>query len=314
VKKNTGSLENVIPLELCASLIDWEEQFGRPGPMNVEIGFGMGEHLLASAGQHPEQNYIGIEQDRKRLLKTTRLIARIRGTKGLTLSNVRLLGVDAWVAFERLIPAKKIEKIDCLFPCPWPKKKHVRFRLFSREFLKLINSRLRARGTVQVVTDFYPYVEWVTAQTAQTGFDHAVRKIQPRFNTKFEKKWKDQGQQEFFEICFRKKQHCPYPVTKETVLKSYKIKEFDPDRFVFKDKTGAISIVGKDTLYDPQKQHLMVRMVVAEGHLTQHFWVSIAKRPDGWRIYRAVGQNVLQTPGLTQAMEAVCAAACASAK
>ncbi len=308
------SLKNFIPVYECVSLIDWDNRFSQKAPLDVEIGFGLAEHLIALAQGHPERNYIGIEQDRKRLLKAAGSMTVIEKKDPGSLANVRLLGIDAWIAFERLIPADCLENIYCLFPCPWPKKKHIRFRLFSSDFLNLLNSRLKNDGVLLIVTDFEPYVHWVVNQSRGTGFSVHTRTIATNFNTKFERKWKETGQQEFFEIRFVKKTNVTYPVKKEIELKAYKVKHFDPDRFVFFNQEGETAIILKDMFFDPVKQHAMVRLVVSEPNLTQHFWVSVAKKEEEWTIYRSVGQNLLQTQALAQALERVYVAVQSSGK
>jgi tRNA (guanine-N7-)-methyltransferase len=39
----------------------WEALFGRAAPVELEIGFGNGDYLVARAQQHPERNFVGIE-------------------------------------------------------------------------------------------------------------------------------------------------------------------------------------------------------------------------------------------------------------
>ena len=92
-----------------------------------------------------------------------------RSVSGGKLENVRLLKIDARVAFERLFLPQTIDHIHCLFPCPWPKKGHVKHRLFSNVFLKLINSRLKQKGQVKIVTDFCLTGEWVRGEIEGSG-------------------------------------------------------------------------------------------------------------------------------------------------
>ena len=42
-------------------LLDLSAVFPKPGPLTVEIGFGMGDSLLEMAIANPDRNYLGIE-------------------------------------------------------------------------------------------------------------------------------------------------------------------------------------------------------------------------------------------------------------
>ena len=241
--------------------------FCRTAPVDVEIGFGMGEVLMSMSKEGPERNFIGIEQHWERLFKTIKAIDRTRSSMNSedVFGNIRIIREDAVLVFEMMFQEKSIDNIYCLFPCPWPKKGHVRHRLFSNKFLKLINNRLKDLGRVQLVTDFEPYYEWVIEQLEDSGFGFTTQKIPPRFNTKFEKKWRAEGKEEFFSIEMFKEEHVFLPVKKEVSLKSYRIDNFDPDNFKLiiessepvrnelgrKDKAV---IVFKEFLFDTKKQ------------------------------------------------------------
>src|SRR5437764_1180743 len=83
--------------------VSWAEHFPVEQPLDVEIGFGLGEYLIRLAQQHPDRNFVGIEQDWQRVNKALRHIDRVRQTADeKVFSNLRLLPIDAWIAFERL--------------------------------------------------------------------------------------------------------------------------------------------------------------------------------------------------------------------
>mgnify|MGYP000285163997 FL=1 len=46
---------------LTESQFDWEHSYAVNGPRVVEIGFGMGDSLLAMAEQNPTYRYLGLE-------------------------------------------------------------------------------------------------------------------------------------------------------------------------------------------------------------------------------------------------------------
>lgn len=295
--------------------INWAQLFGPlefPKPLDVEIGSGLGEFLVQEARQHSNRNFVGIEQDGQRVKKILRKVSRA----SLVASNVRVLKVDAIVALERLFKPLAIDKVYCLFPCPWPKKRHIKHRLFSNDFLKLLNSRLVKKGEVQVVTDYLPYFDWIQEQLDGTGFKAATKMIQPRFDTKFERKWCQEGRKEFFELNLVKEKHIAVPLEEDAPLKVYFVDHFNPEAFHLSNVLGEVSIILKDFLFDPARQKAMLRVVVAEKSMTQHLWIAIVKcsshlprqrrgQGRGWSIAKAEGQMVLPTQGVALALRHV---------
>jgi tRNA (guanine-N7-)-methyltransferase len=284
--------------------IDWAAQFNRQAPLDLEIGFGLGEFLLDQSRDAPERNYVGIELDWQRIKKTLHKIWAIRQPNGQNFftDNIRILQVEADIALRRLFVPRSLHRVYCLFPCPWPKKGHIRYRLFSRPFCRVVNSRLVDGGFVQIVTDHEPYFEWLQEEVSGSGFRVEGRKISPRFNTKFERKWMGEGQEEFFELILRKSEHMDIPLEEDLPLTVYFVDDFIPDRFCFPGRVGCPSVVQKDFLFDPQRGKAMVHLVAAEEHVTQHVWIVIAKSRRGWYVALAAGQTVLPTPGVALAV------------
>ena len=284
--------------------IDWEAQYNRPAPLDLEIGFGLGEFLLNQSREVPERNYVGIELDWQRIKKTLHKIWSSRGSSGQDsfTDNIRILQVEADVALRRLFRPRSLQRVYCLFPCPWPKKGHVKYRLFSRSFCRLVNSRLAEDGFVQIVTDYEPYFEWLKEEVPGTGFRVDERKIKPRFNTKFERKWMGEGHEEFFELTLHKSQHIDIPMEEDVPMTVYFVDDFMPARFCFSSRVGCPSIIQKEFLFDPERKKAMLHLVVAEEHLTQHLWIAIVQSRRGWCVAVAAGQTVLPTPGVALAV------------
>ena len=53
---------------------DWKSQYGNSNPLKLEIGFGMGDFLIAMARKEPESNFVGIDFSQD---CTTNLLERI---------------------------------------------------------------------------------------------------------------------------------------------------------------------------------------------------------------------------------------------
>lgn len=278
----------------------WNAVFRREAPLEVEIGFGTGEYLVRIAGERPGHNFVGIEENVERIYKTLRKIESAK------IQNVRLLHVDARLVLERFFPSRSVAHIHCLFPCPWPKKNQVKHRLFSRDFLKLLNHRLVAGGRIDLVTDHGKYAEWVRSQAARSGFKMDYQEIPARYNTKFERKWREAGQEKFHALTFVKTRHIARNAPKETVLKVYFFEHFDPAGFRFDDQKGTPAIILKEFFFDEKRTQGMAHLLVAEDYLQQHVWVKIVKTAHkGWCLAVADGALVIPTAGVAKAMEAL---------
>jgi len=299
VKSKNISFKSFILYDQVDRPINWMDQFGNDNPLDVEIGFGSGEYLVDLARKNPKKNFVGLEQHWQRLLKTLKKIEHE------DLCNVRVMLVDARIAFERLFQSSTIENIYCLFPCPWSKKRHAQHRLFSKSFFKLMNNRLQKNGMLKIVTDFLPYREWIMEQLEGSGFGYNTKKIEAKYNTKFEKKWLDSGQKEFFELQMTKKEHLDVPVKEDEKLKAYYADSFDPKKFKIKDLRGSVSVIFKEFLYDQKQKKGLVRLIVSEHNITQNLWITVVQAKKRWCICVTEGYRFIPTQGVAIAIKLV---------
>lgn len=276
----------------------WPEVFGRKAPLEVEIGFGTGEYLVRMAAASAKHDFVGIEENVERIHKTLRKIDAAK------IKNVRLLHVDARLAMERLFSSRSVDRIHCLFPCPWPNKNQIKHRLFAHDFIKLLNNRLAAGGKIDLVTDHEDFAQWAKSQAVRTGFKLKCETIRPRFDTKFERKWREAGQEEFFAFEFTKTKHMLRRAGKEKELKVYFFDRFDPASFHFEDVKGDPSVILKEFFFDERRLQGMVHLLVAEEYLQQHLWAKIVKTAHkGWCLAVADGSLLIPTSGVAKALE-----------
>lgn len=286
----------------------WQDRRGVLSPIEVEIGFGLGEVLVDKARRHPQRHFCGIEENWERTWRTLKALTKrdAVGQPVVGMENVSIFFCDARIVFDRFFTSRNIDHVYCLFPCPWPKTSHEKHRLFQRPFLEVLNNRLVDGGTVQIVTDHQPYHEWIAEQVQGCGFERLSGVLTPQFQTKFEKKWQSRGQEQFFETRLTKREHHELPSAKDEVLKSFRLSHFDPHTFFpqpYRDED--CTVVCKDVMYDERRQVTVVLVVVAEGELAQHFRIVIFRREDYWRVCKCDGQTFLPTPGINQAIEHV---------
>lgn len=291
------SLDPLIPWMQLSRPFDLSELFGRDAPVELEIGFGSGDYLVTTAKENPTTNFIGIELAWLSIRNALRKI----GFSGL--HNVRLVQGDARVLLRRIFQQQSLDRVYSLFPCPWPKKRHAKHRLFDAAFLKLLNSRIKLGGDILIVTDHKDYFEWILEQGSNCGFELDSRLIPPVFATKYERKWREQGQSEFFQISMTKRDHIDIPVEEDIVLKTHVLDHFSPERFQPMGGKNRVVVEFKESMYDPLRQKAMVRALVAEGGFVQNFWVEIVKEEKGWHIRPAKGCCLVPTVGVQKALD-----------
>lgn len=279
--------------------INWHNIFKTSSPITVEIGFGNGEYLVRRAVESPSVNFVGIDREWQSVWRILRTIHRLK------VSNVKILKADARWVFKRLFAPESIEEVYSLFPCPWPKKRHEHYRLFSREFLLHLNNCLVSRGTVQIVTDDYVYSQWVLDQTVDTGFSVAYETVGPKFFTKYENKWREAGKNVFYRLMLRKTLHLFLEKPREPELKIYRIKDFDPERFSVPPLRNDVVVEFKDFLYDPVRKRAVVRTVIVEDEFLQDFWIEIRYTGEDWVIRPHEGCGWLPTVGTQKALDLI---------
>lgn len=142
----------------CAGI--WKEIFGNGRPIHIEIGMGKGRFIHTMAKEHPDINYVGIEKYSSVCLRAVQKLEREE------LPNLKLLRMDAERITEVFAPGE-VDRIYLNFSDPWPKDRHAKRRLPSREFLARYRVILRAGGRLEFKTD------------NRALFDFAVEELEP---------------------------------------------------------------------------------------------------------------------------------------
>ena len=124
----------------------WKQTFGNDRPLFVEIGMGKGRFLMDMARLHPEVNFVGIEKYSSVLLRA------IQKMEEDPLANVKFIRMDAEEIGEVFAPGE-VERIYLNFSDPWPKDRHAKRRLESRQFLARYDRILKKDGRIEFKTD-----------------------------------------------------------------------------------------------------------------------------------------------------------------
>jgi tRNA (guanine-N7-)-methyltransferase len=139
-----------------AGPLDAATLFGDQRPLELEIGFGGGEHLAAQAAARPGTGFIGCEPF---LNGVVQALGHVRDAG---LANVRLHMGDALEVVERL-PDASLARVYLLHPDPWPKARHAKRRMVNHGPLDAIAAKLMPEGEFRLGTDDPTYCRWAMA-------------------------------------------------------------------------------------------------------------------------------------------------------
>jgi tRNA (guanine-N7-)-methyltransferase len=121
--------------------------FGNDRRVEVEIGHGKGAFLVEAAAALPNTNFVGLEWSNGRHIFAAERMAK------RSYANVRLLRCDAVEVFATQVPAASVHAIHIYFPDPYWKRKHLKRRLVTAEFLSTLARALVPGGVVLTKSD-----------------------------------------------------------------------------------------------------------------------------------------------------------------
>ncbi|QLP96377.1 MAG: tRNA (guanosine(46)-N7)-methyltransferase TrmB [Rhodoblastus sp.] len=160
---HAGLMESLLPhLAVPAGPVDLAALFGREmAGHRLEIGFGGGEHLAQRAQENPDVGFIGCEPFVNGVAKMLALIEE------KNLANVRIHDHDAGRLIDRL-PAGAFQRVDLLYPDPWPKRRQNKRRFVSDAMLTRLARIIPPGGLFCFATDIDDYAAWTLARIARS--------------------------------------------------------------------------------------------------------------------------------------------------
>lgn len=141
----------------------WNLIFGNDHPVHIEIGMGKGQFIMQLAKEHPDINYIGIERYSSVLLRA------LQKMEIEPLPNIRFLCMDASIITE-VFDKEEVAKIYLNFSDPWPKERHAKRRLTSRQFFERYDKILAGNGVVEFKTDNDDLFAFSMEEVAEAGW------------------------------------------------------------------------------------------------------------------------------------------------
>ena len=187
------ALEELWPrygVDYSQTMLNLDQLFGRAAPCVLEIGFGNGETLVRAAVANPETDFIGVEVHEPGIGHC------LIDASDAGLSNLRVIRHDAIDVLQHQVEDRALERINLLFPDPWPKKRHHKRRIVQAAFLQLAAAKLAAGGSLHIATDWENYAEHIDERIAECRlftvadrFDHeGSHESLDRQGTKFERR------------------------------------------------------------------------------------------------------------------------------
>ncbi|KQU48138.1 tRNA (guanine-N7)-methyltransferase [Sphingomonas sp. Leaf339] len=179
--------------------LDATTLFGDDRPLQLEIGFGAGEHLAGQAAAHPHTGFIGCEPF------LNGVVGALNHIRDGDLGNIRLHMGDALEVVERL-PDAALQRVYLLHPDPWPKARHAKRRMMNHGPLDAIAAKLAPGGEFRLGTDDPIYCRWAMMVMDQrrdfewlaTGPQDFLTRPDDWPETRYERKARRQGHEVWY--------------------------------------------------------------------------------------------------------------------
>lgn len=173
----------------------WSQVFGNSNPVHIEIGMGKGRFITTLAGMNPDINYVGIEKYSSVLLRA------VEKQDELNLPNLRFIRMDA-ENITSVFGKEEVDRIYLNFSDPWPKDRHAKRRLTSRQFFARYDEILKSTGRVEFKTDNRPLFDFSVEEVNEAGWKLSVctydlhndeKLMEGNVMTEYEERFSSQG-------------------------------------------------------------------------------------------------------------------------
>lgn len=173
----------------------WKQLFENSNPIHIEIGMGKGRFIYGMAKEHPDINYVGIEKYSSVLLRA------VQKMEEEPLPNLRFIRMDAEEIAE-VFAKDEVDRIYLNFSDPWPKDRHAKRRLPSREFLARYDSFLKQDGQLEFKTDNRELFDFAVEELPFAGWKidnitydlhHDEEMMKGNIMTEYEEKFSSMG-------------------------------------------------------------------------------------------------------------------------
>ena len=194
----------------------WKEIFGNDHPIRIEIGMGKGRFIMDLARQNPDINYIGIEK------YSSVLIRGIQKLEADPLPNLYFIRMEA-EEITTVFAEGEVDRIYLNFSDSWPKDRHAKRRLPSREFLRRYDEILIPDGVIEFKTDNHDLFQFALEELEPAGWKilqmtedlhHNAKMMEGNVMTEYEERFSSKGNP-----------ICKYVIAKEKCQRTEAVKE-----------------------------------------------------------------------------------------
>ena len=157
--------------------------FGGCAPLEVELGAGTGDFIIARAAEFPEHNFLAIE--------SSGVVARMLAVRcgRARLHNLRVVRMDARTLVNLMVGPQSVSAYHVYFPDPWPKERHHKRRLFTPYLVANLERTLAPDGALYVATDVGDYAGEIFAMLDATALRHSAEQVPGCAKTAFGRKF-----------------------------------------------------------------------------------------------------------------------------
>ena len=139
-------------------VLDFDVLFGRAGVRRaLDIGFGMGDTLVARALDDPSLDILGVEVHRPGLG------AALLKIEAAGVENVRVVRHDVFALLSGHLPPASLDEVTIFFPEPWPRERDAHRRIVRPLMLDLLVKVCRPGALLRVATDVEEYARHALA-------------------------------------------------------------------------------------------------------------------------------------------------------
>jgi len=144
----------------------------------LELCCGHGHFLAGFAAHHPESVCIGVDYCRDRIARAQRK----QSSAGL--GNLQFLRAEVFEFLSAWPAGRRVSSVFLLFPDPWPKRRHRKYRVLSERLLTRLAEICEPRAALSFRTDSEDYIgealrlagahpEWLHASDAAWPYEQA---------------------------------------------------------------------------------------------------------------------------------------------
>ena len=174
---------------------NWHTLFQNESPIHIEIGMGKGRFIMDLARMNPQINYVGIEK------YSSVLIRGIQKLEADPLPNLYFIRMEA-EEITSVFAQGEADRIYLNFSDPWPKDRHAKRRLPSREFLRRYDEILVPDGVIEFKTDNHDLFQFALEELEPAGWKilqmtedlhHNSQMMEGNVMTEYEERFSSKG-------------------------------------------------------------------------------------------------------------------------